>query len=139
MKGQVSQYLLKVACQRLPLPWLNLCVSLYNCLSLLVTDSGTGIFQLILENLFEHLFYRVHPDDCFWTSGDNWHCINSKLLFQRRKLFKFFSLHPLWWWREISWRKNGNGWVHMTPYHKIFVQFELKKLFSQFLTQYIYK
>ena len=55
MKGQVSQYLLKVACQRLPLPWLNLCVSLYNCLSLLGTDSGTGVFQLILENLFEHL------------------------------------------------------------------------------------
>ena len=29
-------------------------------------DSGTGVFLLILQNFWEHLFYRTPLDGCFW-------------------------------------------------------------------------
>ena len=29
-------------------------------------DSGTGVFEWVLRNFYEHLFYRTPLGDCFW-------------------------------------------------------------------------
>ena len=41
---------------------------------LLKKDSGTGIFQWILRNFKQHLFYRTSPGDCLTAQCQNWSC-----------------------------------------------------------------
>ena len=65
-------------------------------------DSGTGAFLWILWNFYEHLFYRIPPDDCFlkWPKTCNfikrlWHrCF--PVNFVKFLRTPFLTEHLLW-------------------------------------------
>ena len=73
---------------------------------LIKRDPHTGVFLWILQNFYEHLFYRTPPDDCFWNY--RYYCHQTVMW------MSIFLCHP--WSKNMLWFRWRYGCERLVSY-----------------------